>query len=370
MSEGADNVPTPAFAPRFPYLPELDGLRAVAIGLVIVGHTMSGSLALGGPWHRLGELGVMLFFVLSGFLITGILCASEEAYGRVDLREFYLRRALRIFPAAYAFLAACAVAMACGWISDTSWKTFAAAALYLRNIFGRGVSLDHLWSLSLEEQFYVLWPPVMLWIGVRRGTSVAAIAACGVVAFRTMAILRHWFPYESGVFYERPWFRFDSLLVGCWFALLRAHHVVTWRRLVGFARWLHPLWVVPAAITWSLWGEDLPGAHAVYLTIQLGFAAAILLAVLSGAARGLLTHSALRAIGRLSYSLYLWQQTWLVSTRPSWGWIRAFPINLLSLAVSAVVSYRVVERPLLRLKDSPRIKGWLVRKRAEALANR
>jgi peptidoglycan/LPS O-acetylase OafA/YrhL len=94
----------PAPARRYPYLPELDGLRAVAIVLVVAAHTISGSLGRGGPWYRLGEFGVLLFFVLSGFLITGILCTSVTPGEWGGLWEFYVRRVLRIFPAAYAFL--------------------------------------------------------------------------------------------------------------------------------------------------------------------------------------------------------------------------------------------------------------------------
>jgi peptidoglycan/LPS O-acetylase OafA/YrhL len=357
----------PGLSPDSGHLPELDGLRGIAIILVIVAHTISGSLGIRGPWYRLGELGVMVFFVLSGFLITGVLNTSERTRGRIDLREFYVRRALRIFPAAYALLAFCAVGMALGWITDVTRTTFFAAALYLRNIFGHGTSVDHLWSLSLEEQFYLVWPPVLVLAGCRKGLWVAAIATIAFTVFRTVAIGGQLWPYATGVFYERPWFRFDSLLIGCWFALLRLHSQTTWRNLAMRVRRLgNPLWTGAAAIAWTLFGEDLPLAHPFYLTVQMIFGALMFLQSLTASTiplRKLLTSSSLRIVGRYSYSLYLWQQILLVTTEPSWGWFRKVPVNLALLMVAAYLSYRFVETPFLRLKDSEAVRGWLARQR-------
>src|SRR5947208_7437220 len=140
---------------------------------------MAGTLTVAGPWHRLAGFGVMLFFQLSGFLITGVLTASAEEYGRIDLREFYVRRALRIFPAAYTFLAFVALAVALGWVTDVSWPGLAIAALYLRNIAGHDVTLGHLWSLSIEEQFYLVWPPVLAFVGWRKALPLAVLSTIG-----------------------------------------------------------------------------------------------------------------------------------------------------------------------------------------------
>jgi peptidoglycan/LPS O-acetylase OafA/YrhL len=346
----------PAPARRYPYLPELDGLRAVAIVLVVAAHTISGSLGRGGPWYRLGEFGVLLFFVLSGFLITGILCTSVTPGEWGGLWEFYVRRVLRIFPAAYAFLGVCAVAILGRWVTDVSWTTLAVSVLYLRNIFGRGITTDHLWSLSLEEQFYLAWPPLLCWIGARRATAVAIAATCCFALFRMVSIWAKWFPYESGVFYERPWFRFDSMFVGCCLALIRHNADPLWQRMIAYGRSMaHPVWLFPLALAWTLWAEALPGGHVYFLTIQTLLAAAIFVSILGGAARSLLVKPSVRFVGRLSYSLYIWQQIWMVTTRPPWGLVRRFPLNLILLVGSALASYYLVERPFLRLKESSRL---------------
>jgi peptidoglycan/LPS O-acetylase OafA/YrhL len=341
---------------HFGHIGPLDGLRGIAILLVIVGHTLAG-MNVHRCAYRLGTLGVNLFFVLSGFLITGILCAEFQSRGGVDLRRFYCRRALRIFPAAYAMLTVVGIAVLLGWVTDVSWKTFAASGLYLRNIFGRGHTLDHLWSLSIEEQFYLIWPPVLAWCGVRRGLWIASIGALAFLCLRTVAIATDMFPYASGVFYERPWFRFDSLLAGCWLGVAYARDPRLWARLsAALRRVVNPLWIMPAAIGWSWWAEDWLWARPIYLSVQLLLVTLLFVAAVisDGVVRRTLMHPWMRWLGRYSYSLYLWQQIFLVTREPSWGWLRSFPVNVGLLIVFALASYHLIERPFLRLKDAVR----------------
>ena len=139
---------------EFDYFPQLDGFRGLAASLVVLGHLIlfrDGSDAI-------ASLGVMLFFVLSGFLITGLLVNERVRYGRIDLRAFYLRRVLRLAPALACFLLAVMILIRLGLIVDVPRYELIACIFYFRNIVGRSTSLAHLWSLSLEEQFYGLWP--------------------------------------------------------------------------------------------------------------------------------------------------------------------------------------------------------------------
>ena len=162
----------------FRHFPQLDGLRGASIALVLIGHL---DYATPVPQMResLSGLGVLLFFVLSGFLITGLLCQEEREHGRISIANFYINRILRIFPAYYFFLLAVTILMACRLITDVPWYTVGVCALYLRNIFGRGDSLTHIWSLSLEEQFYAIWPWTVARVGSRRllGWALFAVAA-------------------------------------------------------------------------------------------------------------------------------------------------------------------------------------------------
>src|SRR5579884_2593834 len=218
-------------ARRFGYYPQLDGMRGLSILLVLIGHAYLQQLS------RLGALGVMFFFVLSGFLITGLLCEESSTTGTVSLERFYTRRALRILPAFVVLVAVTSALIASGLITDVPWYTVAVSCLYLNDVFGTGQSLGHLWSLSLEEQFYLVWPLLMRTFSRRRMLPVACIAAAAIIMFRATAIHFEWWNYNSAVFYERPWFRFDSILAGCILALLFSNSAAAFawvRRLVRF----------------------------------------------------------------------------------------------------------------------------------------
>ncbi|MBM4380318.1 MAG: acyltransferase, partial [Deltaproteobacteria bacterium] len=211
-----------AEAPHAPRLPQLDGLRGLCILLVLAGHALQfrGGHAQGG--EVLAGFGVQSFFALSGFVITRLLLEEETRRGAVSLRHFYLRRALRLVPALAALLAAVAGLMLVGLVTDESWRSWLISAAYLRNIGGTGTTLAHLWSLALEEQFYLLWPLLLGWAPRGRRAAWVAGAMAAVVLARTVGIAFALQPPESGVFYLRPWYRADALLVGAWLALVGA----------------------------------------------------------------------------------------------------------------------------------------------------
>ena len=150
-----------------PRLPGLDGLRAIAVALVVFHHLCSqGTLA---SWPRLaaalkhGSFGVQVFFVLSGFLITWLLLREEQRSGTIDLRRFYFRRSLRILPPAFFFLGMMLLLTVFGLVSIGS-RDFLFSFLFIRNAYGPGGSPEvaHFWSLAVEEQFYLTWPFFML----------------------------------------------------------------------------------------------------------------------------------------------------------------------------------------------------------------
>jgi peptidoglycan/LPS O-acetylase OafA/YrhL len=331
--------PAEAHIKTSPRIPELDGSRGLAILLVVVGYTFAFTLHfLPNAGIQMGEMGVLLFFVLSGYLITGLLRDEAARTGTISLGAFYIRRVCRLLPALAVFLAGIALLRWMGLITDVPVRDFIEAIFYVRNIFGHSLSLGHLWSLSLEEQFYTLWPFLFLWLGAKRMSRVALGLSLLVMVWRGLAISLHLWEYNSGVFFQRPWFRFDAIAIGCWLALTALPKSP--KGLFAFS--------AAGLMSWSLYGEQV--SRPLFITLQTILAAAALFSVVQGGpiVRALLSQSWLRWLGGISYSLYLWQQIFTVST-PSIGWFRVFPLNMLTALSLAILSRRFVEKPFLEI---------------------
>jgi peptidoglycan/LPS O-acetylase OafA/YrhL len=345
---------------RFTYLPQLDGLRGVAVILVIVGHLLQFS-KLNRPQlgEALAQFGVMLFFVLSGFLITGILLRERQNTNQIDFRAFYRRRILRLAPALLVFLATMGLLKMTGAVRDVPWYEFAVCLFYVRNIWGRSNSLGHLWTLSMEEQFYITWPFFVARIRPARllAIGIGLVLLCNVSRF--VAIDRAWFDYNHGIYYLRPWFRFDSILIGCCLALAISEKSGLSEKFDWVGRFVRALtrplpiiavWI--AAICWLEFGEDY--SRPLFITIQTYLAVLILFQLLlcdSRAYLNIMSHDSMRYMGKISYAFYLWQQIFLVTRTPSWGFLREFPFDLIAAFILAAASYRFVESPFLRLKE-------------------
>ena len=309
----------------------LDGIRALCILTVLFAHASgTGVIPMTRLGHLAGDLGVRGFFVLSGFLITSLLVRELDRPAPVVLRDFYIRRALRIFPAFYVFLGGVMVLSTLGL---TTWNQRDAiyAATYTMNFHGDRVwSLGHLWSLAVEEQFYLLWPALLIALGVRRAQRllVAALVLAPIARIVTWrfidpALADQAFPCVC-----------DSLATGCLLAL--APRVPR----------IHVAWCIPALASllvtnpWFQLGLASTAAN-------LGLALAI--------DRGLalrprvLESRVMVRLGVLSYSIYLWQQVFV--NRHSTAWFTRFPINVLLAVGAGALSYALVEKPFLRLKS-------------------
>ncbi len=309
------------------------------------------------PLHALtrhGALGVDLFFGISGFLITSRLLEEQERYGRISLRGFYIRRVLRIFPAYFTYLAVVIGLSLLGVLTVTApewWTCVFFVRNYLPLPAEGGWYTAHLWSLGIEEHFYLLWPGLLLlWGSTRARWGVIAlalgIAAWRVIEFRLQAVPQ----LLPGVpFYTRTDIRFDALLWGCWLALLfQQPEVRNWFARL-YSGWLWTTLVVllalcvryqpPLALMWQ----------------SLLIALVILGPVLRpGRVVGrILELQAVRWIGRLSYSLYLWQQLFLTgreAPRPlPFGPLQSLPLNVLAVFLCAAASYYIIDRRLTRL---------------------
>jgi len=176
-------------------LHSLDGLRALSILLVLVGH-VAGTVNAPEwltPLHNLGNFGVKIFFVISGFLITLLLLEELGVSGRIDLRGFYLRRCCRIFPAFYFFIGCIVLANAGGYIELYPNDVLHAATFTMNYHHDRAWALNHTWSLAVEEQFYLLWPLLLMLLGIGRALVCAAVLVIAA------PLIRIFMCYDTGI---------------------------------------------------------------------------------------------------------------------------------------------------------------------------
>lgn len=330
-------------------LHSLDGLRAVSILLVLVGHlagTVNAPVVL-APLHNLGNFGVKIFFVISGFLITLLLLDELRARGRIDMRCFYLRRCFRIFPAFYFFIACVMIAHAGGYLDLYPGDLLHAATFTMNYHHDRAWALNHTWSLAVEEQFYLLWPLLLLLLGTRRALACAALLVIAAPVIRIVM----WYGLEASPSAMTREFQAvgDAIATGCVLAVVqhRGVSIPHWFRGGIFLLVPISLFVVPAVLYWL--------EPALFYTLgqsYVNIAAALVIWRCVNVDSGMV-HLALNLppiiwLGTLSYSLYLWQEPFLNSW--SSAWFAAWPANLLLAFVFAIVSYYLVESPFLKLK--------------------
>ena len=333
------------------HLPALDGLRWIAVLTVITYHF---------GWEAIpGDLGVSGFFVLSGFLITWLLLREHETTGTVSLRDFYVRRTLRIFPAYYAFVA---LSIANDlWRGDPRGRAIAVPALtYTVNYYNAlnghpASSMAHAWSLAVEEQFYLVWPLLFLF-AIPRGrdalTRLLTGAIISVVALRSLLYLSGFI--DESYAYNAFEMRFDNLAIGCLLAVaLASHRVVRWVDGLAVPAWspfvtLALLYLSRAQIG-QAWhysaGFTVDAALMAVLIVQL-------LILHQHRAWRWLGNPVVRYLGVLSYPLYLYHTYGISIGLRMPG---PEPVKLLaSIAFSVVIaagSYHFLEKPFLRMKE-------------------
>lgn len=330
--------------------PQLDGLRAFAIALVLVAHTLRfGTGPANSAREILGEIGVNVFFVLSGFLITTLLVQERTRTGKLNLKDFYARRFRRIFPAYYAYLAVMALLASLGVVA-IGWPELLADAFYLRDYNVHTSSwLGHTWSLAVETQFYLLWPATILFLGNARARSVAiaAIALTPLVRIATYFLI----PSQRDLISIALHTRIDTLMFGCATALLIEHGIPAW--LEKALQRVKPAWCLLILALCVGASAVLRGGfqYVAGMTIEGAAVSLLLLGVIERpqmAVARLLSSGPATWVGRISYSLYLWQQPFLFPMSDSI--IARFPLNVLCALGAAVLSYYLVERTFFRAK--------------------
>ncbi len=360
----------PNHAPGAPgaahYRPEIDGLRALAVGGVVAHHTGLGAV----PG---GFTGVDVFFVISGYLISGII-AAEMAAGKFSQWRFLERRIRRIVPALAAMLAVTSVAAWAILIPEDFYRfaqSLTAASLFASNLlFAREAGyfdsvegmlpLLHTWTLGVEEQFYLIFPLVLMaCLRWRREAMLPVVAALGALSFvLALVMAEHW---PQGAFYLLPT-RLWEFAIGAGCALLPARpRARGWLALAG-------LGLIVAG--YGLIGPETPAPGAMFLLPTLGTALVILFAAPQNAAGRLLAWRPFAWLGLVSFGTYLWHQPLLVLADYVWFGELPLPVTLALVAGSVAlgaVSYTLIEQPV-RQKRLLASRGALLLVCAAALA--
>jgi peptidoglycan/LPS O-acetylase OafA/YrhL len=340
------------------YIPSLDGIRAISFFLVFFSHAGLGGLVPGG-------FGVSIFFLLSGFLITTLLRMEFARYQQISLSKFYLRRALRILPPLYVALALAMVLCQIG--KDQSAIPFMgtlAQALQVSNYYeiyaSPGITMPGtsvLWSLAVEEHFYLIFPVLYVWMcsrfSVRRQACLLLALCAAALAWR--CVLQFHFHSDFVRTYYATDTRFDSILFGCVFAVLAnpVLHDPLYEWFLRQMKWLFPLCIA------ALLGTFLYRDESFRATLRYTVQALALIPLFIAAIRYqktwpvvLLNLPFVRFLGVLSYSLYLCHFIFLENVERVWA---ANPVVIGAVSLACAIGFATavhywIERPSTRVR--------------------
>ena len=341
--------------PKQGYLPALDGWRAIAIFAVIQFHDGLYHVGpLSNRWlHTWGYLGVDLFFAISGFLICSRLLDEQRRKGAISLRGFYVRRSFRIMPAAWLFLCVCAL-LSLANILPRDWGGLVTSLLMLRNFWVAHAGdtpahwyTIHFWSLSVEEHFYLLLPGLLVLLARRRQLLVTGGFAA-ITSLWTLAIYRY--PHLQT---QDVWLRTDErlcqLMVPAFFAILLTRESVR----DAAKRLLHPWVAFLFVLVTSLISLHIRTVGP--FAIIIGFPLVVIATVYHPRSwtTQVLELPLLKYVGRISYSLYLWQELFFIMGHDRARWplsaLQYAPFSYLAAFALAIASYYLVERPMIKV---------------------
>jgi peptidoglycan/LPS O-acetylase OafA/YrhL len=350
------------------YIPAIDGLRAIAVIAVMLYH-------LGIPWIPGGFLGVDLFFVISGYVITRLLLDSIQERGGLDLRDFYMARIRRLLPPLVFMIVVTSIIVGL-WAPDTSKKFLSDAPFSLfggmnwwlvfnnQDYFessGRPPLLQHTWSLAVEAQFYLLWPLILLLVLKYLGKRVIPAAALTIAAISGITLMLVSFQIDaaSSSKVSHVYFGTDTHSIGLF---LGAALAVSWipqnfnlqvtRRAQDFIDGIGVFGFIGILATFALIDESKPTLYRIAFPLAGIFGTAILISIVHPASRfaPLLRNKVLLWIGERSYAIYLWHWVIFQISRPqvdldgeNWA---LFLLRILLVLAMADISLRLVELPI------------------------
>ena len=335
------------------YFPTLDGWRCIAVLIVVFSHDnlYSAGLLNTNWFHEHGIFGVQIFFGISGLLICSRILQDERAHGRISLKAFYIRRAFRILPPLLGYLVVIA-ALAMAHVIPLTPREWLASLFFFKNYGFLANSpghnawyTGHFWSLAVEEHFYLMLPAFLLFVPKRwrlRGLLFVSLVVIGWRLFIQATRPNVDWPQHTDT-------NLDYLLIPAMFAVVLAHPrgLIALRRISSF--WIVSGAIVAALVTMGRYQMITPILEAILIPLTL------LGTVLHPGAffSRILEFSALRWIGKISYSLYLWQQLFfsgfLFHSATPLGMLNRFPWRWFALFACASASYYLLEKPMIKL---------------------
>jgi peptidoglycan/LPS O-acetylase OafA/YrhL len=326
------------------YIPTLDGWRGIAIGLVLLSHSARSSAAA----EHLGFLGVAFFFAISGYLICTKLLVERERSGTISLKRFYWRRGFRILPASLIYLTVIGL-LGILAIERVKGRDVASGIFLFSNYLpDKDWDVNHFWSLSMEEHFYLIWPVLLATLGNRHARRTALVCIAGIFLWRSWA-LSH-FVLAGIPTLQRTDLRLDAFFAPCALAILLREPLCRERA----TRWLSPIIVVGLLAVLAVLRIPHTSSAIFNSLRQLAQACILPLAIVSTVFRPatlfgrFLELSPVRWVGRVSYSIYLWQMPFFDRN----GWLGSHTgsvwLKIAALLAAASLSYYLIERPLIR----------------------
>lgn len=314
---------------------------------MLISHVQDRSLHL--PTSSGGQIGVNIFFVLSGFLITLLLIKEEQTFGTVSLKNFFIRRALRIFPVYFVLLLVYFILQQLN-VLEIPKLSWISSLTYTRYFFEGEWETGHLWSLSLEEHFYLIWPFVFVYLKDKRiAFAWAVICIIPIVRlFTNISFMHHMFS------------RGDSLMWGCMFAIYHKQlttFLKTKPTVVLILPFVLLLFCLASKKIFNVVGNDsllyhvlqaFAGSYGTLTNICIGFITLVSISFKHNLYYAFLNTKVMHHVGILSYSIYIWQQIFFSEQV---GAFSQFPYNIVFIFIVAILSYNLVELPFLRLKS-------------------
>ncbi|MFD0767285.1 acyltransferase family protein [Mucilaginibacter lutimaris] len=330
--------------------PSLDGLRALAIIIVVIRHL---DIFFYNVFN--GGLGVDIFFVLSGFLITSLCLKEKSKTGSLSLKRFYLRRILRIFPIAYLYLIL-VIILNFIFHLDIAWFQLAGAALFITNFsYFRANSFTpytgHFWSLSVEEQFYLLFPFLLK----KRTNWYFAFILFIVFVLPVICFLQSIIPnINTGILYAFTHYliKFQGIGVGCFVSILAFKGILDTTALFRY-KWAGNL--IAIFLIFYIGYDDFYSVKAIYfnliISLLIGYIIITNLTKSNDVVYWSLNCKPMKFIGKLSYSIYMWQQLFVSEYARMPKFITAYPYNIIGIILIPIASYYLYERYFLKLKN-------------------